>query len=143
MNGGLFAVIDPIDLTPAELGLIGGEEGAASKDWTKVNPAIFGTIFQQSMDAAERHAYGAHFTSEADILRIVHPSIVRPWQDRIAGASTMKELLALRKQLLEFKVLDPACGSGNFLYVAYREMVRLEIELLQKLKTTVSAANYA
>ena len=142
-NGGLFAVVDPIDLTPSELGLIGGQEGAASKDWTKVNPAIFGTIFQKSMDAAERHAYGAHFTSEADILRIVNPTIVRPWQVRIAGASTMKELLALRKQLLGFKVLDPACGSGNFLYVSYREMVRLEIELLQKLKATVSAATYA
>lgn len=142
-NGGLFAVIDPIDLTPDELELLGGKDGAATKDWSKVNPAIFGTIFQQSMEAEERHAYGAHFTSESDILRIVTPTIVKPWQARIAKAITMKELLALRKELLDFKVLDPACGSGNFLYVSYRELVRLEIELLTKLKSSVSAAIFA
>ncbi len=142
-NGGVFANIDPIDLTQPELELIGTNEGAAAKDWTKVNPAVFGTIFQQSMDAAERHAYGAHFTSEADILRIVTPTIVKPWQARIASAETMKELLALRKEMLEFRALDPACGSGNFLYVSYRELVRLEIELLQKIKSTVSPTTFA
>lgn len=142
-NGGLFATIDPVDLTADELALIGDEEeGAATKDWSKVNPAIFGTLFQQSMDAEERHAYGAHFTSEADILRIVNPTIVRPWQERIAKAATMKDILTLRNDLLSFKVLDPACGSGNFLYVAYRELVRLEIALLAKLKESVSAKNY-
>lgn len=142
-NGGLFATIDPIDLTPDELALIGDEEnGAATKDWSKVNPAIFGTLFQQSMDAEERHAYGAHFTSEADILRIVNPTIVKPWQERIAKAATMKDILMLRNDLLAFKVLDPACGSGNFLYVAYRELVRLEIALLAKLKESVSEKNY-
>jgi hypothetical protein len=94
------------------------------------------------MDAEERHAYGAHFTSEADILRIVNPTIVRPWQERIAKAATMKDILTLRNDLLAFKVLDPACGSGNFLYVAYRELVRLEIALLAKLKESVSAKSY-
>jgi hypothetical protein len=142
-NGGVFATIDPVDLTKAELALVGTEDGASSKDWTKVNPAIFGTIFQKSMDAGERHAAGAHFTSEVDILRVIDPTIVRPWRALIAKAETMKELLALRKQLLEFKVLDPACGSGNFLYVAYRELVRVEIELLQKLKANVAPATFA
>jgi hypothetical protein len=94
------------------------------------------------MDAEERHAYGAHFTSEADILRIVNPTIVRPWQERIAKAATMKDILTLRNDLLAFRVLDPACGSGNFLYVAYRELVRLEIALLAKLKESVSAKSY-
>ena len=70
-NGGLFSKIEPIELSKFELELIGGEDRAAEKDWSKVNPAIFGTLFQQSMDAAERHALGAHFTSEADIQRIV------------------------------------------------------------------------
>jgi type II restriction/modification system DNA methylase subunit YeeA len=106
-NGGLFEVIEAIDLGPEELDLLGGNDGAATKDWSKVNPAIFGTIFQQSMDDTERHAYGAHFTSEADILRIVTPTIVVPWQSRIDKASTMRELLALRRGLLDFKVLDP------------------------------------
>lgn len=142
-NGGLFATIEPVDLTADELALIGGEQGAAAKDWSKVNPAIFGTLFQQSMDAEERHAYGAHFTSEADIMRIVKPTIVRPWQERIGKASSMKDLIALRNELLSFKVLDPACGSGNFLYVSYRELVRLEIELLAKFKAAFSEKSFA
>jgi hypothetical protein len=141
-NGGVFAELDPIELTKSELELVGTETGASAKDWTRVNPAVFGTIFQRSMDAGERHAFGAHYTSEADILRVVTPTIVSPWRARIAKASKMKELLALRKEMLEFKVLDPACGSGNFLYVTYRELVRLEIELLQKLKATVTEATF-
>lgn len=141
-NGGIFETVAPVDLNSEELDLIGGCDGAATKDWSRVNPAIFGTIFQQSMDKEERHAYGAHFTSEADILRIVGPSITRPWRERIAKASTMKELLAIRGRLLEFKVLDPACGSGNFLYVSYRELVRVEIALLAKLKAIVSQESY-
>ncbi len=141
-NGGIFQTINPIELTPEELALVGGEEGAATQDWSKVNPAIFGTIFQQSMDAEERHAYGAHFTSEADILRIVNPTIVAPWKEKIARASTMKELLGLRSELTKFRVLDPACGSGNFLYLSYRELVRIEIGLLAKLKATVSEKSF-
>jgi hypothetical protein len=141
-NGGIFQTINPVDLQPAELELIAGEDGAATKNWSKVNPAIFGTIFQQSMDAAERHAWGAHFTSEADILRIINPTIARPWRERIAAASTMKDLLALRGDLMNFRILDPACGSGNFLYLAYRELVRVEIALMAKLKQTVSIKSF-
>lgn len=141
-NGGIFQTIDPIELTTSELELLCGEGGAATKDWSKVNPAIFGTIFQQSMDEAERHAYGAHFTSEADILRIVAPTIARPWRERIAKASTMKDLLAIRGELMTFKVLDPACGSGNFLYLSYRELVRVEITLMAKLKESVSEKSF-
>ena len=141
-NGGLFEVIDAVDLEPEELELLAGDHGAATKDWSKVNPAIFGTIFQQSMDDTERHAYGAHFTSEADILRIVTPTIITPWQERIDRAATMRELLTLRRELLAFRILDPACGSGNFLYVSYRELVRLEIALLSKLKASISEARF-
>jgi hypothetical protein len=75
-NGGLFSKIEPIELTKYEMGLIGkDDEGAALQNWSKVNPAIFGRLFQDSMDEVERHAYGAHYTSEADILRIVAPTI--------------------------------------------------------------------
>jgi type II restriction/modification system DNA methylase subunit YeeA len=122
--------------------LLGGEEGAATKAWTKVNPAIFGTLFQQSMDAEARHADGAHFTSEADMLRIVTPTIVRPRQERSESTTTMRDLLALRGEILTIMVLDPACGSGNFLYVSYRELVRLEISLLAKLKAEFSEVQF-
>ena len=141
-NGGLFSTIESVDLTTDELLLIGGEGGASTQDWSKINPAIFGTLFQYSMDTEARHAYGAHFTSEADILRVVTPTIVRPWQERIESTSTMRDLLALRRELLQFRVLDPACGSGNFLYVSYRELVRLEISLLTKLKAEFSEAQF-
>jgi hypothetical protein len=141
-NGGLFSRINPVELTEFELDLIGGDapddQGAALKDWSKVNPAIFGTLFQQSMDAAARHAFGAHFTSEADIQRIVGPTIVKPWRERIDAATTMKQLAALRRELAEFEVLDPACGSGNFLYVAFRELARLDQRILLRLKALVS-----
>ena len=98
-----------------------------------VKPAVFGTLFEGSMEPEERHAFGAHFTSEADIQKVVLPTIVRPWRQRIADARTGRQLLDLREQMLRYRVLDPACGSGNFLYVAYRELKRLELELLEKI----------
>lgn len=131
-NGGLFAVVDPIELTGFERDLL---TDAASEDWAKVKPPVFGTLFEGSMDAEERHAFGAHFTSEADIQKVVLPTIVRPWRERIADAKTARDLLALRRELLHFHVLDPACGSGNFLYIAYRELKRVEMDLLDKIYT--------
>ena len=131
-NGGLFDRIEPIELAKDELLLM---MGASSEHWGNVAPPIFGTLFQSSMDAEERHAHGAHFTSEADIQKVVRPTIVRPWREKIGAASTLKELRRLARELLEFRVLDPACGSGNFLYVAYREIVNLEMEILSKIHT--------
>lgn len=138
-NGGLYAIIEPIELEPGELRLI---LDAAKMDWSTVNPAIFGTLFQGSMDAEHRHAYGAHYTAEADILRVVQPTIVRPWMERIDAARSVKSLLDLRSQLFQYMVLDPACGSGNFLYVSYRELVRIEIALLLRLRELLTAREF-
>lgn len=129
-NGGIFSTVQSLELNSEELQLL---VDAAGEDWAKVAPPIFGTLFQKSMGRSRRHALGAHFTHEADIQKVILPTIVRPWRDRIAAASTLKDLLALSKELLEFRVLDPACGSGNFLYVAYRELVNLEMEILSKI----------
>lgn len=131
-NGGLFAKPESMELTVNELTML---HDAASQKWNKVNPAIFGTIFQSSMGAAARHAFGAHFTTELDILKIVHPTIIQPWREKISKAKTLTEMKDLRKELAQFKVLDPACGSGNFLYVAFRELKRVEMELLNKIHT--------
>ncbi|MGB1206016.1 MAG: class I SAM-dependent DNA methyltransferase [Chitinophagales bacterium] len=134
-NGGLFKVVEPIELNRQELfDLI----KTAKKDWSKVNPAIFGTIFQSSMDADERHAYGAHFTSELDIYKIVHPTIIEPWMQKIEIANSLPKLKKLLKEIRQFQVLDPACGSGNFLYIAFRELKRLEMEILNKIHTDFS-----
>ncbi len=142
-NGGLFSAIEPIELSRFDLELLGGEQGVATKNWSKVDPAIFGTLFQHSMDQDDRHAMGAHFTSEADIQRIVGPTIVGPWTDRIMKAKTAKDLIDMRRQLAGFRVLDPACGSGNFLYVAFREIARLELRILTQLQSIVSPKEFA
>ena len=132
-NGGLFDEVTPIELKSAEAHLL--HDSALRNDWAQVKPEIFGTIFQQSMDEKERHAFGAHFTSEFDIQKVVGPTITRPWRARIAAAG--KSLTKLRETLRDlrtFRVLDPACGSGNFLFVAYREIKRLERDLLVRLR---------
>ena len=141
-NGGLFSVIEPIELTPFELELLGSEGGAASKNWAKVNPTIFGALFQHSLDPKEQHKTGAHYTSEADIQRIIGPTILRPWRARIEAAETADALIAVRDELLKFRVLDPACGSGNFLYVAYRELARLDTRILVKLRDVMPEADF-
>jgi len=130
-NGGLFSKIIQIELTKEELYLL---KDACSEDWSNVRPAIFGVLFEDSMDKEDRHAFGAHFTSEADIMKIVKPTIVTPWTKLINEAGTLKELYSLLDKLREYTVLDPACGSGNFLYVAYRQLKKIEKEIYEKIK---------
>lgn len=130
-NGGLFEDIHPIEMTINELAAM---RTAATTNWSAVRPEIFGTLFETSMAKGERHAYGAHFTSQADIARVVQPCIVTPWTERIEAATTIAELEQVRFSMGNFRVLDPACGSGNFLYVAYREMRRLEAEVKNRIQ---------
>ncbi len=131
-NGGLFATIHAIELTKQELNYL---DEAARQDWCKVRPAIFGNIFEGTADRKERHAYGMHFTSEADIMKIVRPTISRYWEEKIDAANTINELSCLQIELQNYKVLDPACGSGNFLYIAYQELKHIEKKLLEKISS--------
>lgn len=129
-NGGLFNEVDPIELLFTELDML---YQASMQDWSKVRPSIFGSIFESSMDAKKRHSEGVHFTSELDILKIVYPTIVKPLRNKIESAKTKKDLLNILIELQDFKVLDPACGSGNFLYITYRELVRIEMDVMRLL----------
>lgn len=129
-NGGLFRQIDPIDLTHQELKFL---EVSALEDWSKVRPAIFGNIFESAIDERDRHAHGIHYTAEADIMKIVRPTISRYWEERIEQANTIGQLEALQIELRNYRVLDPACGSGNFLYIAYQELKQIEQDLLDKI----------
>ena len=129
-DGGIFSEIYPLELNEAELDFL---SDAAKYDWSKVQPSIFGNIFEDSIEDKERHATGAHFTYESDIMRIVEPTILKPWREKIAKAKTLTELNKIREDLSKYKVLDPACGSGNFLYVSFRELKHLEISILQKM----------
>ncbi|MBV8758202.1 MAG: class I SAM-dependent DNA methyltransferase, partial [Deltaproteobacteria bacterium] len=129
-NGGLFTKIETLPLGSAQLMAL---TEAAQANWTHVDPHIFGSVFQNIMGAEERHASGAHYTAHDDIMRVVGPTIVEPWRKRIQAATTLKELTELRAELFRFKVLDPACGSGNFLYIAFRELYALDTELLTRM----------
>ncbi|MBN1565973.1 MAG: class I SAM-dependent DNA methyltransferase [Anaerolineae bacterium] len=128
-DGGLFSEVNPVQLYPEDLRLL---RDASRENWSQIRPAIFGTIFEDSLDKDQRHQIGAHFTSEQDIKRIVDPVIVEPWDKRIEAAQTVDELRALHTELCAYQVLDPACGSGNFLYIAYREMKKLERRILDR-----------
>jgi methylase of polypeptide subunit release factors len=93
----------------------------------------FWQYFEGAIDATKRHAHGIHFTSEVDIRQIVRPTISDYWEERINGAGSIGELNALQLELQAYRVLDPACGSGNFLYVAYQELKRLEKLLIDQI----------
>jgi type II restriction/modification system DNA methylase subunit YeeA len=108
-------------------------KAASKEDWSKVRPEIFGALFEHSLGKEERHAFGAHFTHPTDIMKIVGPTIVEPWRKLIEEASTLKRLRDLWQRMQGYRVLDPACGSGNFLYIAYRELKRLEARLFERM----------
>lgn len=129
-NGGLFQDPARIELEAEEVDLL---RNAARFDWAKVRPEVFGTLFEHSMDKEEQHAQGAHFTHPSDIMKIVGPTIVEPWRWQIESAKTLKQLDGLLLRLESFRVLDPACGSGNFLYIAYRELKRLEARIYERI----------
>jgi len=100
----------------------------------EASPAELGARVQAGMGAARRHALGAHYTAEADVLRVVAPTLTRPLLARVAAASTRAALLGLHAELTTLRVLDPACGAGEFLRVALAELVAVEAALLGRLR---------
>ncbi|HSH82714.1 MAG TPA: DNA methyltransferase [Herpetosiphonaceae bacterium] len=151
-NGGLFDDDDAIPLTADDLMFL---QRAAQQRWEDVEPAIFGTLLERSLDPRKRSQLGAHYTSRDDILLLVEPVLMHPLRQE--WAATRTEIEALRpaweassggqrqvrqheiegrlfgflSKLGQTKVLDPACGSGNFLYVALHQMKGLEKEVIQ------------
>ncbi|MGH3473403.1 MAG: DNA methyltransferase [Aeromicrobium sp.] len=122
VNGDLFAEPAEVNLNLDELRLL---REAVSYNWSQVDPTIFGSLMEGVL-GDRRWELGAHYTHEVDIMKIVGPTIVTPWTERIVALSTPQEARDLLGELCSFKVLDPACGCGNFLYVAYRELRALE-----------------
>ena len=108
-------------------------------DWSRISPAIFGSLFQGIMDDKERRQIGAHYTSERDILKVIRPLFLEELQNEFEqirlDRSSRREnrLYALQRKLASLKFLDPACGCGNFLVIAYRELRRLERKILAAL----------
>ena len=148
-NGGLFApgihgAVEPIRLDADMLDLL---VIASRRDWSQVEPAIFGTLLENAIDARQRGQLGAHFTPRAFVERLVQPTIMDPlleeWDGVKAAALSKAEdgalpaaadlIRAYHARLCAVRVLDPACGTANFLYVAFDMMKRLEGEVLDLL----------
>lgn len=132
VNGGLFASDEPVP----ELGLKGRrillECGAM--DWSAINPDIFGSMFQAVIDVKQRSRLGQHYTSYSNIMKVIQPLFLEPLRSELERQRTnTKGLKRLLLRLGEMKVFDPACGSGNFLIVAYKELRLLEIDVIQAL----------
>jgi hypothetical protein len=106
-----------------------------SLDWSRISPAIFGSMFQNVMDATKRHSLGAHYTSETNILKLIKPLFLdNLWAEFEAVKTNKPKLDQFHKKLGTLKFLDPACGCGNFLVITYRELRLLEIEVIKALQ---------
>ncbi|MAE92067.1 MAG: SAM-dependent methyltransferase [Pelagibaca sp.] len=143
-NGGMFATATAIPLDRDQMALL---LQAAEADWRYVEPAIFGTLLERALNPRERHKLGAHYTPRAYVERLVLPTVIEPlreeWQEVQTAAlayekqgkhkEAVAEVRNFHKHLCDVRVLDPACGSGNFLYVTLEHMKRLEGEVLNLL----------
>ena len=107
-------------------------------DWSNISPAIFGALFQSVMDPAERRAQGAHYTTEKNILKVIEPLFMDDLRAEFGRLKARRDsrrrpdLLAFQERLGRLNFLDPACGCGNFLIIAYRELRALETEVLKE-----------
>lgn len=115
-----------------------------SLNWAKVSPALFGSLFQSVMDATEQRKKGAHYTSEKNILKTIHPLFLDELYEEFERIKSYKSgkkpaLEKFHSKLASLKFLDPACGCGNFLILAYRELRILELEVLEALHSHESA----
>src|SRR5918994_3803549 len=144
-NGGLFRQRTALQPNPEHLGLL---IDAAQADWRHVEPAIFGTFLEQALNPRERRKLGAEFTPRRWVERLVMPAVIEPLRERwdnvkatalaydIAGNrdAAIKAVKDFHHELCHLRILDPACGSGNFLYVTMEHLKRLEGEVLDLLQ---------
>ena len=100
---------------------------AAQFDWSGISPAVFGSMFKSVMDKEQRRNLGAHYTREQNILKVIEPLFLDELRARLDSATSVQALRRLRDYLSRLTFFDPACGCGNFLIVAYRELRRLEL----------------
>jgi hypothetical protein len=101
-------------------------------DWSKISPAIFGSMFQSVMNPKERRNLGAHYTSESNILKLIKPLFLDElWEEFETIKGNKNKLPEFHKKISQLKFLDPACGCGNFLVITYRELRLLELEILR------------
>ncbi|KAA2284735.1 class I SAM-dependent DNA methyltransferase [Arenimonas fontis] len=135
VNGRLFEEILPLAAFNAKMRQMLLD--ASALDWSRISPAIFGSMFQSVMDEKARRNLGAHYTSEKNILKLIGPLFLDELKAELEKAGNNDgKLKALHLRLANLRLLDPACGCGNFLVIAYRELRLLELEILKRLYST-------
>jgi hypothetical protein len=133
VNGGLFH--ERIDIPDFNTELRTRLLACSQFDWSAISPAIFGSMFQSVMDSKARRALGAHYTSEQNILKVIGPLFLDDLRAEFdAARQSIRRLEALHNRLATLTFFDPAAGCGNFLLIAYREMRRLEFDILVRLQ---------
>ena len=119
---------------------------ACNFDWSNISPAIFGALFQSVMDPVERRAKGAHYTTEKNILKVIEPLFMNGLRAEFERLKVRKdsrrvsELRRFQKKLMDLRFFDPACGCGNFLIIAYRELRQLEMDVIREIRTATVAS---
>ncbi len=132
VNGKLFA--EPLPPAAFDRAQRNALLDACALDWSRISPAIFGSMFQSVMDAKARRNLGAHYTSEKNILKLIGPLFLDELKAELERIGSHEgKLKSFHVKLAGLRFLDPACGCGNFLVIAYRELRLLEIEVLQRL----------
>ena len=138
VNGALFD--GPLSIPFFDAAMRAALLNACRFDWSNISPAIFGALFQSVMEPAERRAQGAHYTTEQNILKVIEPLFLDDLRAEFARLKARRDnrrradLLRFQEKLGRLRFLDPACGCGNFLIIAYRELRLLEIDILRELR---------
>ena len=137
VNGGLFA--ETLEIADFDSRMREAIIECCRLDWSKISPAIFGSMFQSVMNAQERRNLGAHYTSEENILKLIHPLFLDDlWAEfdkykALKSEVRIARLNEFHEKLANLKFLDPACGCGNFLIITYREIRILELSVIKEL----------
>ena len=138
VNGDLFR--DPLLIPSFDSTMRGLLIDAGRFDWSNISPAIFGSLFQSVMDRDQRRAQGAHYTTEQNILKVIEPLFLDDLRAEFRrlrarrDSRRIPQLIAFQQRLGTLRFFDPACGCGNFLIIAYRELRALEIEVLKEIR---------
>ena len=144
VNGDLFR--DPLRISPFTAAMRKSLLAACRFDWSNISPAIFGALFQWVMDPEERREQGAHYTTEKNILKVIEPLFMDDLRAEFQRLKSRKDsrraadMRLFQEKLGGLRFFDPACGCGNFLIIAYRELRLLEIEVIRELRAAAGAA---
>ncbi len=132
VNGNLFA--RKLDTPSFNRKMFNDLKEACDFNWADISPAIFGSLFQYVIDEEVRREQGAHYTDESNVMKVVNSLFLNNlWKEFNSAGNNIHKLTALRDKLGKLRFLDPACGCGNFLIIAYRELRLLELEILKKI----------